>query len=257
MGDIIVHVMDTKGEPIPGAVVSAKNIDAWTETIYRGTTDLDGFIEFEGVDAGTVGDHYEISVIAEINGNIVTGQAYKQIGPFGLGSIKADIILSPYATKTLGDKSIISTSQKLSFLRLIGIKVEQVERDKKTGFSIEFDFDKKLTIPIEIKDAYEESIKAFINEIDRACWIMSSTTIELALKYKYKELENKDFKGDFFKLINWAHDKQIIDKNNKNFANTLRTLGNINKHEFTDEGLTDTHACIQLTKKIIEKIFTN
>ena len=70
-------------------------------------------------------------------------------------------------------------------------------------------------------------------------------------------MENKNFKGDFFKLINWAHEKEIIDKNNKNFANTLRTLGNINKHEFTDEGLTDTHACIQLTKKIIEKIFIN
>ena len=175
MGDIIIHVMDTEGEPIPGAVVSAKNIDAWTETIYRGTTDLDGFIEFEGVDAGTVGDHYEISVIAEINGNIVTGQVYKQIGSLGLGSIKADVILSAYATKILGDKSIISTSQKLSFLRLIGIKIEQIERDRKTGFSIEFD--KKFKIPIEIKDAYDESIKAFINEIDRACWIMSSTTI--------------------------------------------------------------------------------
>ena len=213
MGDIIIHVMDTEGEPIPGAVVSAKNIDAWTETIYRGTTDLDGFIEFEGVDAGTVGDHYEISVIAEINGNIVTGQVYKQIGSLGLGSIKADVILSAYATKILGDKSIISTSQKLSFLRLIGIKIEQIERDRKTGFSIEFD--KKFKIPIEIKDAYDESIKAFINEIDRACWIMSSTTIELALKYKYKELENKNFKGDFFKLINWAHEKEIIDTDEK------------------------------------------
>lgn len=98
-GDLIVRVLDDEGNPVPGAVVTANNTDAWLDKRYTGTTDSVGIIRFEGVNAGTVGDHYEITASAKIDGTETAGRVHKQMGFAGLKDIQADIVLSVVGRK--------------------------------------------------------------------------------------------------------------------------------------------------------------
>ncbi len=99
IGDLIVRVLDDKGKPVPGAVVTANNTDAWLDKRYTGTTDMLGIIRFEGVNAGTIGDHYEITASALIDGAEMAGRVHKQMGFAGLKDIQTEIVLSMLGRK--------------------------------------------------------------------------------------------------------------------------------------------------------------
>ena len=120
-----------------------------------------------------------------------------------------------------------------------------------------YDINMRAKVPKHVRAIFAEACNDFIYNQLRSCCVMSGVAVEIALKtvYDREKGDNIDEKVDFNHLINWAHKKGLINKDDKFIAHAIRVVENIYKHNYKDVNKWDPLTMLMSSLRIINNIY--